>query len=509
MNLSLEEKIGLMCGVGFDALTPPDYILDWLRAGRVRTIVLFARNAASPAQLAELTQALREAAPYPIFICIDQEGGRVARLRTGFTESPGAMALGAADSEPLAERVAAAMGEELLALGINWNLAPVLDVAHNAENPVIGTRSLGSDPDRVARLAAAQIRGFQRAGVAATAKHFPGHGNTLTDSHVALPVVRGEIEADLLPYRAAIAENVASVMVSHLQVEAIDPDLPATLSPKALALLRNDLGYAGMVCTDCMEMRAMRDHFGVGESAVLAAIAGVDLMFFSHTRDFQEQAYEALLVAAKSGRLTTVDESAQRVQAVIDAYPPALRASGEAQKPEHLTVMQEAARAATIMLRSDLSVIPLAQHGRMALIEFASYLDSEAMDRGGLSSFGALFTEQFPGVEAVSMPATKFTPDLVERAKSLASSADVLILTTRNAHLWQDEMALARELANTASNVVLICLANPYDAAALDAPSIRTVLCTCGDSTPSLKAAVDALAGVYQPMGRLPVAQMM
>ena len=297
MTLSLQEKIGRMLLVGFEGLEAPQYILDWLAEGRIGGIILFARNIETPEQTATLVRSLQAAAKHPLLISIDQEGGIVARLRDGFTESPGAMALGASGSEELAERVSYVLGTELRALGINFNLAPVVDLGHDSSNPVISTRTLGSDAEQVARLAVAEVRGFQAAGVGACAKHFPGHGNTPTDSHVDLPVVSGSPDFlwkhEPVPFRAVVDAGIASVMISHVKFE-IDPDYPSTLSPAIITgLLRKEIGFDGLIVTDCMEMRAITLNYGAG-SAVLAALAGVDAMFFC-TRENQEAAYNALV----------------------------------------------------------------------------------------------------------------------------------------------------------------------------------------------------------------------
>ena len=203
--LTLEEKIGQMMMVGFAGLSPPDYLLDWLASGRIGGIYLFARNIESPAQVKRLLDDCRAAAKQPILVGIDQEGGIVARLRDGFTESPGAMALGAARNPQLAEDIAYIMGREMAALGINWNFAPVADIAHQPDNPSVSTRSVGRDKHLVSALVSAQIRGFQRAGIAATVKHFPGLGNTVIDTHQALARVSGSLaylyEEDLFPFR--------------------------------------------------------------------------------------------------------------------------------------------------------------------------------------------------------------------------------------------------------------------------------------------------------------------
>jgi beta-N-acetylhexosaminidase len=238
------------------------------------------------------------------------------------------MALGAADSEALAAEVSAVMAEELRALGITWVLAPVVDIAHNPDNAVIGTRALGNHTDRVRDLAVAEVRGFQGAGVAATAKHFPGHGNTPVDTHVKLAVVRGSLDFlwqhDLVPFRAAVEAGVESVMVSHVKFEDLDADHPSSLSPRVVQdLLRDEIGFDGVVCTDCMEMNAITQHYGAGESAVLAALAGEDVIFYSHTPQHQQAAFDALIEAVKSGRLreSRVDDSVRRIDRLIERFP--------------------------------------------------------------------------------------------------------------------------------------------------------------------------------------------
>jgi len=302
----LEEKIGQMLIVGFHGTTAPQHILERLKMGKIGGVILFARNIETPTQVEALTRSLHEAAKYPILIAIDQEGGTVARLRTGYTESPGAMALGAADDPELSERVSRALAVELRALGINWNLAPAIDLTHNIHNPSVGTRSIGTDPDHVSRHAVAQVKGFQSAGVAATAKHFPGKANTPVDPHVELPVIEGRLDdmwmTDLVPFRAACEAGVAAILITHVQFKDIEPTYPSTMSKRIIEdLLRDKMGYRGLVTTDCMEMKAVTLKYGPGESAVLAAMAGANTLLFSHTREYQEEVYDALLYAARSG----------------------------------------------------------------------------------------------------------------------------------------------------------------------------------------------------------------
>jgi beta-N-acetylhexosaminidase len=510
MTDSLEEKIGQMLVVGFEGLEPPGYLLEWLVEGRIGGVILFARNVASPAQVAELTQACHAAAAHPLMIAIDQEGGVVARLRGEFTESPGAMPLAAAGSEKLAEDVSAVLGAEMRALGINWNLAPVLDLTHNIHNPSVGVRSLGTDPQLAARLGVAQVRGFQKAGVAATAKHFPGKANTPIDPHVSLPVIEGPLDdlwdTDLVPFRAVSEAGIAAVMITHVQFKALEPDHPSTLSPRVMeGLLRREMGFSGVISTDCMEMKAVTNAYGPGESAVLAALAGASTILFSHTRANQEAAHDALIEAAQSGRLPEekIDLAVSKVLAMKERYAitdtrPALDIICH---PDHLAITETAARAGMVLLHDQQGNLPA--QGSVALVEFASHLDTLAIESGGLIGFAALLHAALPGLQSVSLNPAEPSESALARANTLAGSADLLIVATRNAHITPAQRAAAQELISGAKRSIVLCLRNPYDAGVLEGAG--TLLLTCGDSAPSLRAAVDVLMGHFVPSGTLPV----
>jgi len=501
---TLETRVGQMLFAGFEGLEPPDYILDWLRAGRIGGIILFARNVAHPAQLAALTNLLQAAAPYGVIISIDQEGGTVARLRQGFTESPGAMALASArDDESLVERVSHMLATELRALGIHWNYAPVVDISYYADNPSMGTRTFGNDAAKVSRLAVAAVRGFQSGGVAASPKHFPAAGHTAVDTHIALPALDTPLDhllhIDLIPYRAVIAAGAASIMVTHVLYRALDAEYPSTLSPIVVhRLLRGELGYDGLVTTDCLEMQAITQHYGAAESAVLAALAGIDAILFSHTRSRQEAAFEALLNAAHSGRLPLrmLDNSNRRLAAFKATYIQPRTNLSAIRAPEHLALVEAAARAATTVLHAG-TALPL--QGRIGVIEFPSALESGIGEVDGLTGFSHLMRARLPDAEVLILKDNQMNAE----ATALAARADTLVLAVRNAHLSQEKLDTANQLLHTARQAVLVCLRNPHDAAALTGAD--TVLCTCGDSAPSLAAAVSALMGDFVPTGRLPV----
>ncbi len=508
-HMTTEEKVGQMFTVGFHGLEAPDYLLEWLAQGRVGGIILFARNVDTPAQVARLTASLHQAAKYPLLIGIDQEGGTVARLRQGFSESPGAMALAAAsgDQAERTERVSAVLGEEMCAVGINWDYAPAVDLLYSDENPTMGTRSFGIDPEQVSSFAEAAVKGFQRAGVAACAKHFPGLGETAIDTHLALPrlTVSEEklLNRDLMPYRTVIDSGIASIMTTHTIIETLDPNYPATLSPIIIQrLLRGELGFDGVVTTDCMEMKAIADNFGAGESAVLAAKAGVDIILVSHTAETQAQAYDALLKAVLEGSVSEsiVNAAISRIEKLKTAFaitaPPDLESI---RIPDHLAIMGEAARAGTVLLYGEIPSL----EGHVLAIEFASVLESGIVEAGGQTGFAHRLREQLPDVEIVSLPGTGIESARVEQLAASARQADWTILATRNAAWNPPQRELVRLLLQSAQNCVLLCLRTPFDAQAL--PRATAAICTCGDSAPSLDAAIDVLNGEFIPSGQLPV----
>ena len=303
----------------------PEWVARWLERG-LGGITLFAYNVGEPGQLAELTAELRAERP-ELLISIDEEGGDVTRLEAEHGSSyPGNLALGAVGDVELTEAVASAIAGELASVGVNLNLAPVADANTNPRNPVIGVRSFGSDPDLVARHVAAFVAGTQRQGVAACAKHFPGHGDTAVDSHRALPVIGDGLDGGLLPFRAAIDAGVQSVMAGHLVAPALD-DAPASLSRPILSgLLREELGFEGLIMTDALEMAAVSATFGLEEAAVRALVAGADSLGLGH--DLHEEAVErvhaAIVDAVRTGRLAEdrLAEAADRVAALCGWVSP-------------------------------------------------------------------------------------------------------------------------------------------------------------------------------------------
>lgn len=326
------RKSGQRFLVGFDGHEASLDVKRLIRDFGVGGVVLFARNVDRPEQLAELVRELQWSArdadhSLPLLVGVDQEGGRVARLKQPWTAWPPLRALGRLGSQEHARGMGEAIAQELKACGIRCDFAPVVDVDTNPANPVIGDRSFGDDPERVGQLGAAMIRGLQGSGVIACAKHFPGHGDTQVDSHLGLPSVehsRARLQdVELRPFRMAIDAQVATIMTGHLLVRELDEERPATLSPRVIGeLLRRDLKYDGVVVSDAMEMKAVAQRWRPSESAVLAAKAGCDLLCFCEGHDAQVEAIEGVVRALESQEISTteMDDACDRVKRLKQAY---------------------------------------------------------------------------------------------------------------------------------------------------------------------------------------------
>jgi beta-N-acetylhexosaminidase len=330
MPTTLDQECASLFTVGFHGTAPSREVLELVRRG-VSGVILFGRNVVDAEQVAALVADLKRAADRPLLVSIDQEGGRVARLRApqGFTELPPMRAVGASGDEDLAFRVGALLGRELRAVGIDQDYAPCVDVDTNPANPVIGDRSFSREAADVARFGAALARGLQSAGVAACAKHFPGHGDTSQDSHKDLPRLPHALarlrDVELVPFRALAAAGVASVMTAHVVFEALDAARPATLSRAVLELLRRDCGYDGCAVSDDLEMSAVAAHFALEDAVPAALAAGIDQLMVCHRPDVQARAIDLLRQAVERGAVSRerLAEARRRVAGLLAwAGPP-------------------------------------------------------------------------------------------------------------------------------------------------------------------------------------------
>ncbi|HKY70500.1 MAG TPA: beta-N-acetylhexosaminidase [Nitrospira sp.] len=328
LELTSREKIGQLFMVGFLGTSVTPDLAAFLKEYRPGGVILFSRNLESVEQIVQLTNDLQACSPKsPLLISIDQEGGRVSRLPKGFTIFPPCELIGRCHSGELAYAAAATIAKELKAVGVNMNMAPVLDVNSNPDNPVIGDRAFGTTPEIVSELGLVTAAGLQDNKVVACGKHFPGHGDTNADSHKELPIVeasRERLEAvEFTPFRRATAAGIATLMTAHVLYKALDDRLPATLSPDVIThLLREQMGYDGVVLTDDLEMHAIVDNYGPGDAAVRAFLAGCDMLLICKERDREIAAFEAVEKAVASGAIATarLDQSVVRIQRIKQRY---------------------------------------------------------------------------------------------------------------------------------------------------------------------------------------------
>jgi len=336
IEMTSREKIGQLFMVGFMGTSVTPELASFIKEYKPGGVILFSRNLESVGQIVELTNDLQRCSKKsPLLISIDQEGGRVSRLPKGFTIFPPCELLGRCNSSELAYAAAATIAKELKAVGINMNMAPVLDVNSNPDNPVIGDRAFGSTPDVVSEMALVTAAGLQDNKVVACGKHFPGHGDTNADSHKELPVVEAPQErleaVEFPPFRRAVAAGIATLMTAHVLYRALDDELPATLSPAIITnLLREDLRYDGVVLTDDLEMHAIVDHYGVGDAAVRAVLAGCDVLLICKEREREVAAFDGIEQAVSSSAISMerLDQSVARIQRLkrrfIAPYKPAV-----------------------------------------------------------------------------------------------------------------------------------------------------------------------------------------
>ncbi|MEC9490159.1 MAG: beta-N-acetylhexosaminidase [Halanaerobiales bacterium] len=517
-NMSVEQKVGQLFQIGFSTPEVNDQVRDMIENYHIGGVIYFSRNIESPEQTAELSNklqqlALKSEAGIPLFISADQEGGTVTRL-TGATHFPGNMALGAANDQKLAAEVAESTAAELKNLGINMNLAPVLDVNNNPDNPVIGVRSFGEDPELVAKLGAAYIKGLQSGGVIATAKHFPGHGDTDTDSHLDLPIIKHQRSrlnrVELYPFKKAIEAGVDSIMTAHVYFPAIEKKkgIPATLSKSVLTdLLRKELKFNGLIITDCMEMKAIVETFGTVEGAVKTIEAGSDTVLVSHSYQKQKNAIEAVIEAVKSGRISEkrIDASVKRILKLkarrinldqVDKADPA-----QIDFKAHKKLAEKLAEKSLTLVKNE-DIFPLEnikgkiitvidfEMGRVSLAEnedeknnlFVNYLNQEIinLDHIQLQNNAVLSVDDQQRIEA----------------------SDLIIVCTYNATVNRYQTELAEKLAEN-NNVLILALRNPYDYQLID--KTQAFITTYDYSPFNQKAAADFILGKIEAKGKLPV----
>jgi beta-N-acetylhexosaminidase len=490
----------------FEGRAAPPAILEAVQRGEIAAFCLFAGlNVDSPGQLRELTESLRQAAQHgghlPPLIGIDQEGGQLIAVTGGATELPGNMALGATRSAALAEQAGRVLGLELLAMGLNMNFAPSLDVNVNPANPVIGTRSFGDDPALVATLGTALIRGLQSTGVLAAAKHFPGHGDTSIDTHDSLPVIAHSLErinaVELVPFRAAIQAGVDAIITAHILFSALDNVNVATLSPMVLdRFLRRELGFKGLIITDAMDMRAVAQR-GRIQSVSAALQAGVDLVLLGHMTD--------QLALIEAMRPLVRPDAVARIQTAQAKAPLSLPSPDVIGCAEHRQIAQTIADQSITLVR-DSGCLPL----RPAPGTSIAVITPHPMDLTPADTSSAVritlaeaVARRHRNVQAYELP-HQATDEAISAILQATAQADVIIMGTISAERDPGQVALIRALIERGQMPIVAALRTPYDLVSL--PRIETYLCAYGIRPVTMEAVARVLFGEIEARGILPCA---
>lgn len=475
------------------SLTPDEREL--LASRRFAGVTLFARNVKDRYQLADYLAEVRQIAGADFLVAVDQEGGRVLRV-LDVPYPPAAMALGAIGDPDLTRRVAEAAGHALLSLGININFAPVADVNVNPRNPVIAERSFGADPELVSGHVVAFVAGLQEAGVAATVKHFPGHGDTAVDSHLSLPSLDRSLaeleQVELVPFRAAVNAGVAAVMTAHILFLGLDAELPATLSPVVLPqLLRKELGFDGVVFTDALDMLAIADHFEPAEANILALLAGVDGPLNIGPVRHHFQIADGVDRAVADGRIdpARLAQAAGRLQRLARQYPASHTDAAAAWRPGDAELLKHVAEKSLVSLGDLPQLVPgerlsvVHRAGTFVRDATQAYLDPAA-------DLTRLLTDRGHTVDSFSFAAGELDPDAL--LQQIPASQPVILISTGRGVAGEGELELARALAGRHKGQYLhLAVQNPY--AALDLP--RPALIAFGFRPVQLQAVVNALAG--------------
>ncbi len=522
--MTIAEKVGQVVMAGYDLYNYPDKserglpqlkdIERLITEFKIGHIILYSPDAYPPdvKDVADLTNHLQklslQTSGIPLFIAIDQEGGRVTRLTQGITPLPGNMALGATRSKEYAYSAGLITARELRGIGINMNLAPVLDVNNNPDNPVINIRSFGEDPRLVADLGQAFIRGSLDGQIIPVAKHFPGHGDTRIDSHYDLPTVRYNTERlhniELLPFKRAIETNVPVIMPAHITFPGLDPTpgLPATLSEKIISgLLKKDLGFKGLVLCDDLEMSAITNSYGsCAQAAVKSLSAGTDIVMIAHTYKQQLSVCQELkrTIENKIIPLARLDEAVTAVlvlkKRLYDSFslekvlvdPARIKVNKEKNKALALNIAQSAAT----LVQDDNSLLPL----RIAPNRSVLYLNP--ITGPNMDLLGQQLKNHYPNITILNL--TEEPLDLSSILNS-AQNSDMIIAGIIN----QDQIKIVKALSKLKKPLIVISFSQPYFIK--EFPLISTYLCVYSQQIYSLQAAADVVLGRIKPKGRLPV----
>ena len=514
-ELTTDEKIGQLLMCGFDALEMNEHVINLIKEYKVGNIVLFTRNVKSMKQVFELNKNLQKLAfkhiGIPLLISIDQEGGMVTRIRNGATYFPGAMTIAATNDSNNAYISGKNMGEELINLGINMNLAPVLDVNNNPMNPVIGVRSFSDSPETVTEYGIKLFEGLQE-NVIATAKHFPGHGDTNLDSHLELPIIDYDDErlnnVELYPFKKAINKGIKAIMSAHINFPAYTEDnLPTTLSKKCLTgLLRNELKFEGLILTDCMEMKAIQDNYTTEKGSLMSIQAGANLVCLSHSEYLQHGAINKIREAVESNELSMdlLNERVSRVLKVKEDLDISILEK-EFSEVEAIFLKTENRDAAYEMVKSAVTLVrgkSFEKIDKSLIIAATPTVTTIADDQGGTYNIVSTVEEVLKGFDTLQVHAKPSDKD-IEEAVDLAKNYSQVTVCTYNGNIYKSQIKLVMALAKLNLELNVIAMRNPYDL--LENKDIKNYVCFYEYTPNSVNVLMEYLKGSIKLTGKVPI----
>lgn len=513
-DMTLKEKIGQLIFTGFPSSFISGEMKRLISDYKIGNVILFAHNIENVAQLrslcAELHKDIKGWTGLPALISIDQEGGRVVRLPADATNVPGAMAIASTGKPEHAYAAGRLTALELRALGINFNLAPVLDINNNPRNPVINVRSYGDTAEVVEKFGVQMMKGLKAGGVLACVKHFPGHGDTEVDSHIGLPSIGKSLEEleqlELKPFRKAIAQGAESVMTSHILFPMLESEsVPATMSRSVITgLLKERLGFKGLVVSDCLEMDAIRKHYGTARGAVGALKAGVHMLFISHTPELVIEAVKAIEAAVRSGELPmeTIDDAVARILAYKSKYGASTgmpERLDEVGCETHRRASSAMSKDSICLVRGKLEKIVEGDSGTLFLgvAPYRTDLASNATNKGKgfAEEMGAAFAAAHEVVP--SNPGEAEWKSIADRARSY----ERVVIGLYNAVDNPGQLALANQLLKNGQRVTAIALGKPYDLERLEGDV--TGLAAFEYTGLALSSLIAVLSGAVQANGKI------
>ncbi|MFC2140609.1 beta-N-acetylhexosaminidase [Candidatus Auribacterota bacterium] len=518
----IKEKIGELFMLGFEGTTITPQIKRLITEFYVGNVILFARNVKNPSQLKKLChnlQTLRKTvSPTPLLIAVDQEGGAVTRIFKKGLIFPGNMSLGSLGSKQYAYRVGKAIGSELNALGINLNLSPVLDINTNPKNPGIGVRALSDDPKTVSELGRALISGMQKNGTSACAKHFPGKGDACLDAHLFLPTIYTPFkklnQRELKPFRAAIKEKVAAIMVSHVMYPDYDPTHPASISKKINSyLLRKKMNFQGLILTDDLEMKAIAQEIGIPQATITSLKNGVDIVLICHTFKQQLLSIRSVYQAVAAGEITQkeLNKKFNRIDKIkqlkLNKKFKRNRLSLKPNSVKNFLLAKKIAEKAITLVKNEDNLIPIKDIKNKQILLLSPLISNLTLVEEGNEEdnfFYQEFKKRIPQLKEIKIKSNPSKKECLETARKIKESqVNLVIILTYNAHLIPNQASLVKKILNLKIPTIIAAIRNPYDILAFK--KAKHYIVSYGFRTISLKALTDVLLGKRKAQGKLPV----